>query len=630
MNDAVKKIYIGLEIGKGKFKYKVNYISSDVIILTTEKEVARYIPTLLISELIDHLEKGDITLQNILERKVNDQHIIDFINSNFDKYIFGYDRNIHDLCKHCFESSNELSKISPSKSINELPKSEITLLEEKYLRDFAFAVFKYFFENKWDTIIDNSNSKKSTIGDLEYLLHEFDSFNGLIAEFSTIQNKENLTSSNTLRYFTDSFYNKDGKYYYFTTQWNGKGEYYLSFKNLKRYFEKEFPDYKLTLKDRKYRLLKSSSVEDVTFDFNNFFKTCIDAKLIFSKKLISRFVASLCTKPFVILSGLSGSGKTKIALSFAQWICQDDNQFCIVPVGADWTNREPLLGFPNALDSDDYVTPENGVLDLIIHANEFEELPHFLILDEMNLSHVERYFADFLSVMESNKSISLHSGLEDKNEIPSNISLPENLFIIGTVNIDETTYMFSPKVLDRANAIEFRVSEDNLTAFLENPQKPDTSKIEKQGIQMAKDFLTIAKDKSLTNSDIKETNSILIQFFNELKKTGAEFGYRSAGEIHRLISVLSKIDSSLSLNEKIDIAIMQKLLPKLHGSRRKLAPVLEALGSLCIESADVKKDYFENKGAIDFSSAKYQLSLEKITRMYRSLLDNGFASYAEA
>ena len=102
------------------------------------------------------------------------------------------------------------------------------------------------------------------------------------------------------------------------------------------------------------------------------------------------------------------------------------------------------------------------LLDLILESSKIENSnkPYFLILDEMNLSHVERYFADFLSAMESNELISLHKS-DDENYkddvviVPKSIELPNNLFVIGTVNIDETTYMFSPKVLDRANVIEF-------------------------------------------------------------------------------------------------------------------------------------------------------------------------------
>jgi hypothetical protein len=99
-----------------------------------------------------------------------------------------------------------------------------------------------------------------------------------------------------------------------------------------------------------------------------FHENTINSGLLFDIELISRYIASLCTKPFVICSGLSGSGKTKLAQAFAQWISADKLQYEIVPVGADWTNREPLLGYPNALNKEEYICPENGVLDLLIRA----------------------------------------------------------------------------------------------------------------------------------------------------------------------------------------------------------------------------------------------------------------------
>lgn len=80
-----------------------------------------------------------------------------------------------------------------------------------------------------------------------------------------------------------------------------------------------------------------------------FLNSLTSSGLRYSPTLITRFLAALLTKPFVILTGLSGSGKTKLAQAFAQWICASDKQYCLVPVGADWTNREPLLGYPNAL-----------------------------------------------------------------------------------------------------------------------------------------------------------------------------------------------------------------------------------------------------------------------------------------
>ena len=370
------------------------------------------------------------------------------------------------------------------------------------------------------------------------------------------------------------------------------------------------------------------------FNSKEFQVALSNAGLLFDQKLVTRFCASLLTKPFVILTGLSGSGKTKLAQSFAKWICKEDSQFCIVPVGADWTNREPLLGYPNALNPTEYIKPDNGALELIQQANNKKELPFFLILDEMNLSHVERYFADFLSAMESKEAIPLHDQKENKNGVSKELMLPPNLFVIGTVNIDETTNMFSPKVLDRANSIEFRVNAEQIGEFLNQPPNLNMKKLEKEGADMAMEFTDMARKKHSNKSFNSSLKSELVHFFKQLQKLGAEFGYRSASEILLLIEKLGNLDPALTENEKIDIAIMQKLLPKLHGARRRLCPVLEELGKLCLNNTElnIEKDVFD-KPDFDFQqseSVKYSLSLEKVARMYRNAVANGFASYAEA
>lgn len=392
------------------------------------------------------------------------------------------------------------------------------------------------------------------------------------------------------------------------------------------------------------QLSYKENINQINFDIKECQNSTKSAGLTYSNQLITRYISSLATKPFVLLSGLSGSGKTKLAQSYAQWICENEKQYCIVPVGADWTNREPLLGYVNALNPEEYILPENGALQLIIEANKTENQnkPYFLILDEMNLSHVERYFADFLSVMESKDKFKLHSDKEnEKSRVPYELGWSKNLFIIGTVNIDETTYMFSPKVLDRANVIEFRVSETEISDFLSSPKEIDLSQLKTKGATMASSFIEIAKNKDFEEVDTTQLNASLKEFFVQLQKSGAEFGYRTAMEIHRLYQQVSVINNTISQNEKIDIAIMQKLLPKLHGSRRKLCPILEVLAKFCVEeNIDFKKDFLENK---DFNLYKkvddklvlkgsilYPLSLEKITRMYQGAIENGFASYAEA
>jgi hypothetical protein len=362
------------------------------------------------------------------------------------------------------------------------------------------------------------------------------------------------------------------------------------------------------------------------------------AGLKFSEQLIKRFIASLCTKPFVILSGLSGSGKTKIAQSFVEWICKSEKQYKIVPVGADWTNREPLLGYPNGLVADEYITPDSGVIHLLMEAvkEENESKPFFLILDEMNLSHVERYFADFLSIMESNDTIKLYTGAKRKSldglEIDLEIGWPKNVFIIGTVNIDETTYMFSPKVLDRANVIEFRISDNEIQTFLNEPAILKLENLKGKGTPLAESFLTIAHSDEIVKNDVVAKELVL--FFKHLQPVGAEFGYRSASEIMLLVAKLKLLELKIKTNEALDIAIMQKLLPKLHGSRSKLVKILVALAGLCIEGVtleEFEKKFDENyKNDFEGFTKKYPISFEKIIRMYKNVLANGFTSYAEA
>ena len=366
-------------------------------------------------------------------------------------------------------------------------------------------------------------------------------------------------------------------------------------------------------------------INNKNFDVNLFINSLKTANLSVSTSLPYRFVSALQTKPFVILTGLSGSGKTKLAEAFSLWISESSEQYQMVSVGADWTNREPLLGFPNALEPGKYVKPDTGVLDLLLRASKNETRPYFLILDEMNMSHVERYFADFLSAMESTEGeISLHPDGEEWGDcdIPSTIVLPKNLFIIGTVNIDETTYMFSPKVLDRANVIEFRVSSSEMEQYLTNPKVLDMDVLKAQGASMGSSFLDGAKSPVIISSSL---SSKLLPFFNELQLIGSEFGYRTASEIGRFITICSEMSKEKMNEDKvIDAAIMQKLLPKLHGSRNKIEKTLVILEQLCI--VESSEDNSSDKAA----KIKYPLSYEKLERMHTRVLSDGFTSFAEA
>jgi hypothetical protein len=331
----------------------------------------------------------------------------------------------------------------------------------------------------------------------------------------------------------------------------------------------------------------------------------------------------------------------------------------VVPVGADWTGNENVLGYPNGLEKSGYVT--KPALELILHASDHPDTPHFLILDEMNLSHVERYFADILSIIESEEGLELYAGDMSKPEtwrqtsaakpVPPKLKqLPENLFIIGTVNVDETTYMFSPKVLDRANVIEFRMDAAELEGFLGNAAKPDLSKLDGKGASFGTAFVDAAKNPVVVPADVKAAyDAEMLLLFKTLQAHGAEFGYRTAYETARFIHFYKLLGNYPDGDAAwfpcaFDCVIFQKLLPKLHGSRAKLGPVLKKLWFLCVNDAagrgsDALKSAEEAARSIDKKAepsavvpagAPYPLSAEKIGRMWRLLIENGFASFAEA
>jgi 5-methylcytosine-specific restriction protein B len=233
----------------------------------------------------------------------------------------------------------------------------------------------------------------------------------------------------------------------------------------------------------------------------------------FELNLIKNYYISLKTKPFVILTGISGTGKTKLAEYFADAVVEDyDKQFKLIPVRPDWTDDKYLVGYYNPI-TQQYMSTD--FIEFLIKAKLNPDNPYFVCLDEMNLARVEYYFSKFLSGLESKDHlINLHDlgkfTLDDKNKnefikwqkkqeikeiskeefenigfvishngtlIPSKIEIPKNLYFTGTVNMDETTFQFSPKVLDRANTIEILGPSNKEDFFNRNEDIPDKTGI---------------------------------------------------------------------------------------------------------------------------------------------------------
>ncbi len=372
---------------------------------------------------------------------------------------------------------------------------------------------------------------------------------------------------------------------------------------------------------------------------------------------------ALLAKPFVILTGPSGTGKTRGALRLAECLCLPEERE-LVAVGADWTDNRHVTGFLNPLEKAGElpVYEATPILRLLLRANRTPDRPHVLILDEMNLSQVERYFADFLSAMEledGRNALKLHSAgravTREGLEVPGGIDFPTNLFVIGTVNIDETTHMFSPKVLDRANVLEILPDAEALDRFLRGGAAAGGE--EKEG-DFGISFLDLAREiRRERESDprvpplpdgVREMAAgRLMELFRILRRGRAEFGFRCGREIMAYLRAVHFLTAEPARTawcsekggwlEALDSQILQKILPKLHGGRTRLAPLLGALATYCAGGGEQEAmGHFPEDGALpkrglkDISgsgNAMFPASHRKLRRMAETLVEEQFASF---
>jgi len=217
------------------------------------------------------------------------------------------------------------------------------------------------------------------------------------------------------------------------------------------------------------------------------------------------------------------------------------------------------------------------------------------VLDEMNLAHVERYFADVLSGMESGEPILPNLARDEDGEWrliadePERIPFPANLFVAGTVNIDETTYMFSPKVLDRANTLEFRVRTEDLIV---HAQPPDD--VIAGNEPLVASFLAAALEATEPWTGTDDLADYLQGLHRILSLEDREFGHRVFFEAQRFGALLADAGDDDVLSA-LDLQVMQKILPRFHGSLRQLAGPLATIGEWAYR-LEVSEDGFDPLG----------------------------------
>jgi len=269
---------------------------------------------------------------------------------------------------------------------------------------------------------------------------------------------------------------------------------------------------------------------------------------------VGRFHAALNFldhKHFVILSGLSGTGKTQLALKYARAVHglaseAADPLLFVCPVRPEWTDPTGLTGYNDVL-TNRYVVPT--FLAAVLVATAHRDSPVFVVLDEMNLARVEYYLSDVLSCIETGSALQLHSndvplegttGTAIRGELP----LPSNLFIIGTINVDETTNPVSDKVLDRASVID--MSTVDVPGFL--------TSLEIRHPEM-KAACAMAEAK-------------LTEIHGLMQQHGLGFGYRVIEEFVRYHAFDAQYMKSSPANVT-DQLFVQKILVKLRGAEKQ-------------------------------------------------------------
>lgn len=270
---------------------------------------------------------------------------------------------------------------------------------------------------------------------------------------------------------------------------------------------------------------------------------------------VRRFHAALnflTHKHFVILSGLSGTGKTQLALKYARAVhglasnTDDDPLIFECPVRPEWTDPTGLTGYFDVL-TNRYVVPT--FLEAVLVATAHRESPVFVILDEMNLARVEYYLSDVLSCMETQGRLQLHSNsvpLEGTTgaSIRAELPLPANLFIVGTINVDETTNPVSDKVLDRASVIE--MSTVDVPGFLASLEVR---------------YPELKDARAASEAKLTEIHGLMQQY-------GLGFGYRLIEEFVRYHAFDSTHLQSAAA-DVTDQLLVQKVLVKLRGAERQ-------------------------------------------------------------
>lgn len=416
-----------------------------------------------------------------------------------------------------------------------------------------------------------------------------------------------------------------------------------------------------TAKDFKCNILKVEPGFKTYFDVvipspknNSLVKSMTEAKQnsIFykgdnSNANVNIYLTALRTKPFMLLAGISGTGKSRIVRKLAQasttqkyentedrWKDNRPENFELIQVKPNWHNSMDVVGYYSNV-AKRYEFPP--FIDFIVKAWQDLETPYFLCLDEMNLAPVEQYFAEFLSAIESRsfdadgnyvtdpiikpfKKFGEKEGKAmlvqlfgvpdpiDKNPLAlqffeKGLTLPKNLLVMGTVNMDETTFSFSRKVLDRAMSVV--MNEVDYESFFNGESENDVAEMDDATRKLLID--RPIRGLEAENNEADAVKEYLTKINEKLNDTPFKLGYRAANEALLYVSAAHKFNPDADIHVALDEFTMMKILSRIEGDKRSIGNLLDDLKAVI--------------------TSDYPKSNEKLEKMAETLKNKQFVSY---
>ncbi|CAG9623292.1 McrB family protein [Sutcliffiella rhizosphaerae] len=298
--------------------------------------------------------------------------------------------------------------------------------------------------------------------------------------------------------------------------------------------------------------------------------------LFYSDDDLYNFHTALKTQSLVILAGMSGTGKSQLVNAYAKALRLPSSQVAFISVRPSWTDDTDLIGYPDTLNNV-YRPGDSGLVNTLIRAKKESDKLFFVCFDEMNLARVEHYFSQFLSILETDtRTLKLYNEdlqqrFYNSEQYEPNLTIGDNVFFLGTVNIDETTHQFSDKVLDRANVIELAVLPFHRLLDIEEEKK---SRRTEELPYTTEDFWS--KGKQPRTVQLTEVElSFLWDMHQTLQNVSLKMGIgpRIVRQIDRYLYNMPD-STPFTRRDAFDKQVVQRVLTKVRGAEDVLLPLV--------------------------------------------------------